>query len=358
LLSQSIAIHKTYEQREAGRRLGVVEFDERISKLSGLKLLTPNDCYRNKYMQRLQFFCVTCQNVFEKTLNAIEACPLCPKCHPKESVGQLELYEFVKTLRSDAVISDRSVIRPKEIDVLVPDTLGIEFDGLWWHSERFVGHDHAIDKLTACHAAGLPIFRIYEDEWRDKKDIVKEMIKHRLCIFERRVGARKCSIVELQPSERRTFMINNHLEGDVNSTRSWGLKNKNELVAAISIRRPFHQTYKDMFEIGRFCIQRGLTVPGALSKLVKHALSYARSNNRKGLITYVDRRLGTAKGYFAAGFKIDHETSPRFWWTDTIRRFDRFKYRADRKNGLTEKQVAEAAGVIKIWGCSNYVLMI
>jgi hypothetical protein len=37
------------------------------------------------------------------------------------------------------------------------------------------------------------------------------------------------------------------------------------------------------------------------------------------------------------------------------RRYDRFKFRADRSQGLSEADVANKAGVEKIWGCQNLI---
>jgi hypothetical protein len=48
-----------------------------------------------------------------------------------------------------------------------------------------------------------------------------------------------------------------------------------------------------------------------------------------------------------------NSTSNRFWWTDFNSRFNRFKYRADKKREMTEAMVAEEANVFKIWCCAN-----
>ena len=97
------------------------------------------------------------------------------------------------------------------------------------------------------------------------------------------------------------------------------------------------------------------SVPGALSRLSRHALAYAKAQGKRGLMTYVDRRIGSGKGYLAAGFKQVRTTSPRFWWTDFHDRFNRFAVRANKASGLTQRQASEAAGVVEIWGCPNIV---
>lgn len=63
----------------------------------------------------------------------------CPRC--KEwgtSLAEKELLEFVEMISSTVVVRDRSIIKPLEIDIYVPEQkVGFEFNGLYWHSETF-----------------------------------------------------------------------------------------------------------------------------------------------------------------------------------------------------------------------------
>ena len=68
--------------------------------------------------------------------------------------------------------------------------------------------------------------------------------------------------------------------------------------------------------------------------------------------------MGDGRGYAACGMVLAGRTPPRFWWTDMNRRYDRFKFRADRSRGLSEAQVADNAGVEKVWGCPNLVYVL
>ena len=90
--------------------------------------------------------------------------------------------------------------------------------------------------------------------------------------------------------------------------------------------------------------------------MVKWAAAWAKDAGFSKLMTYVDTRLGgTGVGYERSGFIRSGITPPRFWWTDFTDRFNRFKYKANSSAGLSEAAVAEAAGVVKIWGCENVV---
>lgn len=318
-------------------------------------LVVPIVDHTNKY-HYYEVRCKECGKTSLKTLAMMSNTPVCFLCHPKESKGQLELFEFIKSLVPDAVLSTRNVIAPMELDVWVPSKkFGVEYDGLYWHSELFVGDDHAQRKLEKCREAGITFFRVFEDEWESpqKRELIQHMIRHRLGATPvHGPGARKCQIVELEPSVRREFFEANHLDGDVRSQQAWGLTHEGTLLAALSVRKPFHASHAATHrEVARFASLAGVSVAGGLSRLASHALR----ESKLPLMTYVDGRLGQGRAYELAGFKRTKETAPRFWWTDFEQRYDRFSIRADSANGITQKAAAEAAGVVRIFGCSNSV---
>jgi hypothetical protein len=118
---------------------------------------------------------------------------------------------------------------------------------------------------------------------------------------------------------------------------------------------PFHKKYKGQLEIARFCTKLYSRCPGGLSRLTKYALQHCIERGFTSLLTYVDTRFGTKAGYATAGWNFEGRTVNRFWWTDGRNRIDRFKIRADKSNNMTEKEVAESLGVVKIWGCPNLI---
>jgi len=320
------------------------------------KCLTDITTYRNKY-QRMSFRCTACNYVQEKSLMMLLVTPICFHCHPKESKGQLEVLEFVRSLGVTATSSDRSIISPKEIDIYVPDhKLAIEYDGLWWHgSEKQVDQHRSQKKADACAALGIRFMVIYEDEWRDKRPIVESMIRHRLGKSRRVLNARKLKLEQLTTPIARQFFEENHLDGYANSTVAYGLfDSTGGVVAALALRRPFHASLGDMFEVSRSCPALDTNVRGWLGRLTKRAVKEARDRGKLMLLTYVDGRVGAGAGYRAAGWTLSKDnTGVRFWWTDYTFRWDRFKYTADKVRGMTQRQVADEAGVVSIFGCSN-----
>lgn len=349
-------------QFEAGhivpsKRLSSDEFLSLILKQKTFSLVSDPSTYKNKYV-KFDFKCNTCGKISKKNLMMIKSVPVCFNCHPKESKAQIEIYDYVRSLAPDAILSDRTAISPKEIDIYVPSKkFGIEYDGLYWHSEQFENDKKRSQKKHEdAVATGISLFHIFEDEWRDKQDLIKSMISYRLGRSIRSIGARKCEVKLLTTQQRKAFMNSNHLENDCNSSAAWGLFNGDEIVSALSLRRPFHARYSDAYEVGRFCNLQGVSVPGALSRLLVAAKQWAASKGAKRLLSYVDLRVGSGIGYEKAGFKLISSSGPRFWWTDFKERYNRFAVKANKDVGLTQIQAAKDAGVVAIWGCGNQIL--
>jgi len=357
LISDKIS-QKYKNNPEMGNRIKQKKLAKRLEKYSNFTLISRIDSYKKRRIERLTFKCNKCEEIQEKSLAMLEDTPVCFSCHPKESKGQLQIYEFVKSLVPDAILSDRTVLSPKELDIWVPSAnLGIEYNGLYWHSESNLKDKlYHQNKHEMCSAAGINLLSIYEDEWRDKRNIVEGMLRHRLKLPLEKWDARKLEVAEISHIEARNFFEANHLEGHVKSAVAFGLKCKvsGQILAALSLRRPFHKKYSGQLEAGRCCTLAGHSVRGWLGKLTKAAKNYAKTSGVDRLMTYVDSRVGSGNGYVFAGWRlIMRDTAPRFWWTDYKHRFNRFNYRADRIRGMSQLDVAEEGGVVQIWGCSN-----
>ena len=342
----------------SAKRLTVAQLLERVDRHSDkFELVSDPTTYRNKY-QKLEFRCKSCGKIQLKNTMMLAASPVCYACHPKESKAQLEIFEFVRSLAPDAISCDREVIKPKELDIYVPShKLGIEYNGLYFHSVEVIpDQKHAQKKLEACHAVGVSLLSIFEDEWRDKRVLVESMITHRLSIPGEVFDARKMRLEEISSARVKEFFEANHLEGHARCTTAFGLidPSSGRIIAAISLRRPFHVGHAEYLEVARSCTLARAHVRGWLGRLTKATREHAQGEGMKGLITYVDSRVGEGKSYEAAGWKVlKASTGPRFWWTDFHSRFNRFKYKADKRRGMTQADVADEAGVVMLYGCSN-----
>lgn len=345
---------ETKNRISMSKQLGSVEVLERIMKRNkDFEILTPINEYFNRQRQYLDFKCKKCSFVCKKTLQAFERGSLCPKCYPlNKSKSEIELFEYVKSLGFNDVISgDRNTIKPKEIDITLKQiSFGIEFNGLYWHSEVVdsTKKDDLLNKTIMCKEKGIKLMHIFSDEWEFKRDICKSMIKNRLGVCNK-IWARKCKIVDLDKKEFDNFMNKSHISGSVNSSIRLGLVFNEELVTAIGFRKPRQKKWSGYYEISRFASLQNHVVVGGLSKLIKAFLS--RFNVK--IMTYADRRFGEGLGYEKAGFKLIGNTGIDYWYSDGIQRFDRFVVKADKD--VSEREKAAMLSLYKVWGCGSNI---
>lgn len=367
--SESIAaasskISDGYKNAEAGRRLKTSDLETRIHvHCDKFQLVSSLEDYKRRRIDRLKFVCLACGSEQLKSLAMLEETPICFSCSPKESKGQLELYDFIRSFSSDAILSDRKLIAPREVDILVPSArLAVEYNGLYWHSAvNIADKNYHESKRKSVEVVDHKFLMIFEDEWRDKREIVESMIRHRLKAPLERLDARKLKIEEIDGSSAASFFEAAHLEGHARSMTCLGLVDgSGRIIAAMSLRRPFHASRASSFvEVARSACLPGVSVRGWIGRLTSASLKKVRSEGTASLVSYVDSRVGNGRSYLSAGWRLESlPRSPRFWWTDFRNRYNRFKYRADKSSGLSQSEVADREGVVQLWGCGNYVVVI
>lgn len=365
-VSVSLA-HKTVALRKRLDELKRLNDDEIRSRIevegSTLRLISSegyvNDATPNVYVE-----CVKCGTRTYSTMRQLQH-HRCYTCDPAGSAAQCSIASFVESLGVVVEKNNRRIIagdrRHAELDIYVPShAFAIEYNGLYWHCALHKTDTYHQSKTDNAANVGIRLLHIYEDEWRDRGDVVRSLIKHRLGLSTVRVGARECELRTLDVEERRRFFEENHVDGDTNAKMSIGLfAPDGSLVSALSLRVPFHAKHAaGALEVARMANKKDTVVPGGLSRLTKAAAAESKKLGYHSLMTYVDTRLGSNhSSWEKAGWKLTGETVPRFWWTDFHHRFNRFKYRADKVRDMSEAEVAEEAGVVRIFGCKNLTLV-
>lgn len=353
-LNERLTQQKRLDPEEILRRLETHAPDFEL--LSDLSSDYTRDIHRN-----LQFKCRCCGTIHTNSLVGIHR-GRCPTCGIIGSRAQSDIVKYVKSLGfEDVVANDRNAIRPKELDVYVPSRkFAIEYNGLFYHAEPTTSDkNYHANKTKLCTARGITLFHVFEDEWCEKRAIIESMIAHRLGMSKEKIDARKCQVRSVSSAARKAFFDATHIDGDVQASVAFGLYAGDELVSCISLRTPKHAKHaKTSLEVARYSTKLGTIVRGSIGRLTKACITHMKSTNKQRIITYVDERHGFGTSYMKAGWSLVEMTVPRFWWTDYTRRFNRFKFRADRTRGMTEQQVAEEAGVHRIYGCQNKLLSV
>lgn len=302
--------------------------------------------------------------LFYRFENKINCCTLCNKVNELRSIKEKEISDFITNLGIDVINSDRTVLNGKEIDIFIPSkNIGIEFNGLFYHSDLYKNKYYHINKTNKCLGNGIRLIHIFEDEWDNKKEIVKSRLINLLGLNEKKVYGRKCEIKNVSTKEKTKFLDENHIQGAVGSLINYGLYYDNELVSIMTFGygRKIMNGLNYEWELLRFCNKKNHTVIGSASKLLKH---FIKINHPKNIISYADIRWSNGDIYEKLGFNKIRISNPNYFYIVNKKRENRFKYRKDVlvKEGydinLTELEIMEKKGINRIYDCGNLVYSI
>jgi len=340
------------------KRLSYLQLITKIKEYSlSILLISEYSEYKNKN-SLLRIKCNICETEDSVSLFNLSRCWSCKKCHPNGSKTQVEILDYVKSLGFDAESSTRKIISPLEIDIWIPEkNIGIEYHGLYWHSggksDVFNKGKHR-EKFKSCEEKNIKLIQVFSDEWREKKDIVKSIIRNALGKNELKIHGRKCEVKRIEQSISKEFLQSTHISGSTRAQVHFGLYNpEHGLVGVVTGRVPIQKKWGKVFEVARMAFLKNTSVIGGASKLLKQLELYAKDNGYEGILTYADLRFGTGGVYQKCGYELKGETSTNYWYTEGLKRYDRFLYRA--QNGKSEVDVALENKVRPIWGAGNKV---
>jgi len=315
----------------------------------------------NHAHDKITLKCLTCGKKFETLWNYLQQGYTCPYCFPKNiSKYERELIDFLESLGLNIEKNVRNIIPPKEIDIFIPDKkIAIEFNGLYWHSEKLgCDKNYHLEKTILCSEKNIRLIHIFEDEWLNKKDIVKARLKQILgCFNGQRVHARKCIIKEINNNTKNDFLEKYHIQGKDNAKIKLGAFYNGEIVAVMTFSHgnisKGSKYIKDVWELNRFCTKFDYHIPGIASKLLTF---FKRNYDWQLIFSYADRRWSNGNVYEKLGFELDSYTQPNYWYVKNNIRIHRFSLRksVDNPNNLPEKIIREQQGYLKIWDCGNF----
>ena len=100
----------------------------------------------------------------------------------------------------------RDIISPSEIDIYIEELrVGFEYDGLYWHSDKFKSDkDYHLSKTIQCADKGISLIHIFENEWLYNKEVVKDYIRRILGMDKPQTG--KCTISEIPLRQANAFL--------------------------------------------------------------------------------------------------------------------------------------------------------
>ena len=310
------------------------------------------------------FKCLKCNKEFESTFisGRIPRCPICYSIY--KSKPEKDILKYIKSIYDGKIIeNDKKILNKLELDIYLPEkNLAIEFDGLHWHSDLTLNDKkYHLNKTLKCEKQNIQLIHIFEDEWINKQEIVKNKLKNLLGLSTEKIYARNCKIRELLSQEKKYFLNMYHIQGDDKSSIKIGLFYENDLVAVMTfgnrrVAMGKKSTEKGEYELLRYATSKN--VVGGAGKLLSY---FIKNYQPKKIVSYADRRWSQGNLYEKLGFELVSKTPLNYWYIKGLSRIHRFNFRKNVlskkleifSGELTEWQNMQLNGYDRIWDCGS-----
>lgn len=262
----------------------------------------------------------------------------CPKCAVQVSKWENQIGEWLANCGVNIDKSIRNAIGRKEIDIYIPDSkIGIECDGLYWHSDKFCDKNYQLNKTFLCEQNGIRLIHIFEDEWNFHQDIVKSMLLDILDKIDNKIEAQKCQIKAVISTESDSFYNYNHIEGKCISVLNLGLYNDDTLVYLMSFNKAKDS---NCYKITRFSSKIGVKVINGANILFNYFISKFKPNK---VTAYVDKRWQNGDMFLNMNFKHICDTLPTCY--DIFQR----KRNVNKGNDNELNKIYDCGNMVFVW---------
>ena len=292
----------------------------------------------------------------------------CHRCN-SSSRGEDKLREALEEIVGHELPA-RNKVNGVEVDIFIEDfNLAVEFNGLYWHSEA-TGHGryyHSV-KTEACLAVGVDLIHVWEDDWRDKRQVVLTSIASKMGILDKAypviypgekldiVGARKLKAGFVSKDKAYAFLNKHHIQGSASGSIYAGLFNADGSLCAVLVGK--RSSSKNVWNIERYATSG--VVQGGFSKLLKFASEEVLKIDADAdtWVTFSDNSSSKGELYRNCGFIKTADIKPDYRYVYKNLRVHKFNFR--KKNfksdpnlkyvdDMSEKDLASLNKIYRIW---------
>ena len=308
---------------------------------------------------------------FEQTAEAHRLGQGCPQCghEARASQAERELAEWLDGQGIPFVHCDRSLLDGSEIDFLFPQAgIGVELNGRYWHSDKIKHPRFHERKTAAAQEKGVRLITVWDFDWAARRPIVERLILNAVhADHAEKIGARQCTIAEVDNVDAATFYAANHLQGSCRgSLLNLALTHQGRIVACMSFTKGGTRRGKagsGEYELARYATS--ITVPGGATRLFSRFVAMRQPTI---VWSFSDKQSFSGKLYETLGFSRDGElradyriACPRtmqtwhksLWQRKSLQRRITelglgmsFDHRTDPR---TERQMIDALGMLRVW---------
>jgi len=129
---------------------------------------------------RNKFKCNKCNKIFYRNFSNKILCDCKKISWCGFSNQEKEVLTYIESIYNGEILpNDRHL--GIELDIYIPNLkLGIEYNGMYWHSDEFKEKNYHLNKTEICNKNKIKLIHIFEDEWLNKTEIIKNILKNEI----------------------------------------------------------------------------------------------------------------------------------------------------------------------------------
>lgn len=337
------------------RKLDLETIRSRVM-VRGYKLLD------NTYTNARQKITLECKNkhIWKVSLDHFKQGNDCPRCYSRVSKAEGEVFDWISQyVHCEKKIFSFSNNIKLECDIYIPElSLGIEYNGLYWHSEAVNKHrNHLKVKSDMFGSIGIKIIHIFEDEWKYRKKQVQNFLLSKIPSSNyNTIYARKCHVSFIDEDTAKDFINAHHIQPVFRCQSCVGIFYNNVLIGVTAFNKHHRiNNLKNTMVLSRMCYKDGHRVVGGASKMLKFFIKNFPDVDK--IISWSDNRISSGNVYEKLKFVNDLELKPDYYYFLKNGKGSRINKQRLTKKTLfkkgaklnTEKEMAKSLGYIRIY---------
>lgn len=240
-------------------------------------------------------------------------CPVCIKTRGHSTSKAEQELAVQLSEEFEVETNNRTVLDGGELDVYSSlRKAAVEYNGSYWHSEKFKRRKDHQNKTLACADQGVRLIHVWEYDYAVKKKVYDAMMSRMFGREQKKVDARKCQIRPVQAPECQMFLASNHLQGAAGASIRLGLYYQGTLVSVATFGRSRY--VQADWELIRLCSKRGYNVRGGASRLLSAFAKEVPENQELVSYASLDYTYRYSNVYLTLGFEEVRICPPSYKW--------------------------------------------
>jgi hypothetical protein len=230
--------------------------------------------------------------------------------------------------------------------------IGIEYNGLWWHTEYIHPSNYHLNKYLHYKKKGIRVIQIWSHWWKKRSSQVQNYLKAVFGLNEK-IHGRKTVVRQVDRQTAWEFNEKHHILGAKKRTiLALGLYFEDKLVMLTTYSK-HHRTSKEVV-LDRMCSVDGISVIGGLSRLSKAASEILKCD----VFTWADLCISSGEGYIKSGWEQVSVSKPSYFYYNKsshkiCSKQSRQKSAVNTPDNMTEHQHALQEGWLRVYDCGK-----